>query len=165
MFYCIPPPLVSAVLLDILLYKYTWTILQTLIRTQENCKPTRRAHNSRFGVCVISTLYFIIIQPLTNAEGGSIWLFWQQEIPSFVLLTKFHEQGQEDPQRDLKGLPDVLVVEGKDWESLFVSSRVSLIMGIPACLSGWTPPRLVVFRNNITTRRGDRDENEQQNAH
>lgn len=83
-----------------------------------------------------------------------------------LALTKFHEQGQEDPQRDLEGLPDVLVVEGEDGESLLVSRGVVLVvMGVPLRRSGWTSPRLVALRvNNITTRGGNRHENEQKNA-
>lgn len=82
-----------------------------------------------------------------------------------VSLTKFHEQSQEDPQRDPEGFTDVVVIEGEDGESLFVNSGVSLMMGVLSCLSGWIPPRLVVSRNHITTRGGDRDEHEQQHAH
>lgn len=59
-------------------------------------------------------------------------------------LTKFHEQGQEDPQRDLKRLLDVLVVEGEDGESLSVSIGVISVMGVILWRSGWVSPRLIV---------------------
>lgn len=74
-------------------------------------------------------------------------------------LTKFHQQGQEDPQRDLEGLPDVVVVEGEDGESLFVSGGVTLVMGVLIRHHGWISPRLVVFpRSSITTGGGGGDE-------
>lgn len=78
---------------------------------------------------------------------------------SDVPLTKFHEQGEQDPERDLKGLPDVFEVEGQDWESLFVRAGVSFLMGVPLC--PWIFARLVVPWSNITTRVGNSDENEQ----
>lgn len=39
-------------------------------------------------------------------------------------LTEFHEQSQKDPQRDLEGLPDVVVVEGEDGENLLAACGV-----------------------------------------
>lgn len=51
-------------------------------------------------------------------------------------LTKFHEQGQEDPQRDLKGRPNMFIVEGEDGESLFMSRGVCLAVGILLYRSG-----------------------------
>lgn len=80
---------------------------------------------------------------------------------SYVSLTKFHQQGQEDPQRDLKGLLNFFVMEGEDGESLFMTGGVSLVMRVVLCRPGWISPRLVASRNNITTRRGNGDENEQ----
>lgn len=50
-------------------------------------------------------------------------------------LTEFHEQGQKDPQRDLERLPDVVVVEGEDGESLFMRSRVAMLSRVPACMA------------------------------
>lgn len=73
---------------------------------------------------IINSLQFMTA--LTNIGGWEYQSFWQQTNPSVMmpqaLLTKFHQQGQQDPQRDLKGLPDVVIVEGEDGESLFVGS-------------------------------------------
>lgn len=74
--------------------------------------------------------------------------------------TKFHEQGQEDPQRDLKRLPDVVKVEGEDGESLLVMSGVSLMMGVLICHRVCFSPRLVGSR---MIRGGSRNPEEQQN--
>lgn len=49
---------------------------------------------------------------------------------SVVPLTKFHEQSEQDPQGDLKGLPDVIEIELKDGESLFRRTAVSFVMGV-----------------------------------
>lgn len=75
-----------------------------------------------------------------------------------VSLTKLHQQCQKDPQRDLKGLPDVVVVEGQDGESLFVRSGVSWMQGALVPLRG-----RVVSSSCSTTRRGNGNQEEQQN--
>lgn len=80
-----------------------------------------------------------------------------------VSLTKLHQQCQEDPQRDLKGLPDVVVVEGQDGESLFVRSGVSWMVGALVPLRGLISRRRVVSRSCSTTRRGNDNQEEQQN--
>lgn len=99
---------------------------------------------------------------LTNIGGWEYQSFWQQTNPSVMmpqaLLTKFHQQGQQDPQRDLKGLPDVVIVEGEDGESLFVGSWVSVIVGVLVRRQGWISPRRVASRDST------RNEQEQQNA-
>lgn len=79
-------------------------------------------------------------------------------------LTELHEQGQQDPQRDHEGLPDVLVVEGEDGESLLVSGGVSLVVGVLRRVSGWTPRRLVAPRHNNKTPGGYGEEEEQPEA-
>lgn len=80
-----------------------------------------------------------------------------------VSLTKLHQQCQEDPHRDLKGLPDVVVVEGQDGESLFVRRRVSWMVGALVPLRGPISRRRVVSRSCSTTRRGKGNQEEQQN--
>lgn len=104
---------------------------------------------------------------LTNIGGGSIDHFGCRKSSCNLTqasLTKFHEQGEEDPQRDLKRLPDVVVVDGEDGESLFVRSGVSLMMGVLIWHRGWTSPRLVGSRNSTATRGGGRNQKEQQNT-
>lgn len=72
---------------------------------------------------------------LTTGNPSGVW--------SHVSLTKFHEQSQEDPQRDLERFPDVLVVEGEDRESF--PAGVSLVMRVLLSLCCcWASPRLVV---------------------
>lgn len=80
-----------------------------------------------------------------------------------VSLTKLHQQCQEDPQRDLKGLPDVVVVEGQDGESLFVRSGVSWMVGALVPLRALISQRRVVSRSCSTTRRGKGNQEEQHN--
>lgn len=80
-----------------------------------------------------------------------------------VSLTKLHQQCQEDPQRDLKGLPDVVVVEGQDGESLFVRSGVSWMVGGLVPLRALISRRRGVSRSCSTTRRGNDNQEEQQN--
>lgn len=80
-----------------------------------------------------------------------------------VSLTKLHQQCQEDPQRDLEGLPDVVVVEGQDRESLFVRSGVSWMVGALVPLQGLISRRRIISRSCSTTRRGNGNQEEQQN--
>lgn len=74
-------------------------------------------------------------------------------------LTKFHQQREQDPQGDLEGLPDVVVVEGQHGESLLVSGGVGLLMRV--LLSHRTPAGFVAPRSNTSTLGGDGEEKQQ----
>ena len=90
---------------------------------------------------------------------------WICQISS-VPLTEFHEQSQEDPQRDLEGLPDVLVVEGEDGESLLLIRGVipGMEVRLPRlCHPARVPPRPVALPRNLVTTRGGTG-SEQQHA-
>lgn len=75
-----------------------------------------------------------------------------------VSLTELHEQGQEDPQGDLKRLPDVLVLEGEHGERLLVRAGVAPAMGVLLLrhLSRISPRRVAP--------RGRDEEDQQENA-
>lgn len=160
------PLLFSVELCDISPLEYTKFRTKSEHREQETHRKYRLKIQST--VWVTGTVQFLITQPLAAVGGGCINKFGCGK-PSNKLsrasLTKFHEQGQQDPQRDLEGLPDVVVVEGEDGESLFVSGGVTPVMGVLIRHHGWISPRpVVVSRNIISTGGGGGDEREQQNA-
>lgn len=117
---------------------------------------------------ILNTVNHLQFRPFLARRGKEVQIHFSCRKYSFihfdhVSLTKLHQQCQEDPQRDLKGLPDVVVVEGQDGESLFVRSGVSWMVGGLVPLRSLISRRRVVSRSCSTTRRGNGNQEEQQN--
>lgn len=97
-----------------------------------------------------------------NQRGDRGMSHWSPFIRfDHVALTELHQQRQQDPQGDLEGLSDMVVVEGEDRESLPVGSGgVALVVVVVLPISR----RRVIShsRSSGATRRRDGDEEEQQ---